>query len=178
MHAVPEVTFAQRRATALLVLIKALGSYIGVAAPTRLGLRTNVIGNAKIVRESRLDVEVCGSLTWEAAINSFSNVFLCASKNGSAGGDWCCGANSGSAEAAAGCCDTTLFNKESTGGFGVFFAPTYESSVSATNKSAPSATQNIPSSVPSNQTACSPGANSRPTIVHRFLNRSNSGMNL
>ena len=102
------------------------------------------------------------SVHWlgEAAIHSFSNVFLCAWENGSAIGDWCCSAQSGSAEAAAGCCDTTLFNKESTGGFGYFFASTYESNISTTNNSASSATQSIPSSKPSNQPACSPRANS------------------
>ena len=160
MHAVLEVIFAQRRATALVALILALGLFIGVAALTRLGLRTNVIGIAEIVRSSGLGVEVFGPLTWEAAIHSFSNVFLCAWKNGSGTKDWCCSGQSGSAEAAAGCCDTTLFDIGVAGGFGSFFVSTYESNISATNNSASSATQSIPSSKPSNQPACSPGANS------------------
>ena len=144
-------------ATAIVVLP---GSYIGVAALTRLGLRTNVVGNAEIVRDISLDIEDFRSLTWEAAVHSFSNVYHCAWNNGSAAGDWCCGAQEGSAEAAAGCCNTTLFSQSSTGGFGAFFASTYESNISATNNSASSATQIIPSSVPSNQAACSLGANS------------------
>ena len=157
VHAVLEVTLAHRKATALVPL----GSYIGVAALTGLGLRTNVVRNAEIVRDSGLDIEVFGSLTWEAAIHSFSNVYNCAWNNGSFAGNWCCGAQELTAEAEAGCCNTTLLDIDSTpGGFGLFFGSTYESSVSTTNKSASSATQNIPGSVPSNQAACSLGANS------------------
>ena len=151
-----EVTHAHRKATALV----ALSSYIGVAALTRLGLRTNVVRNAEIVRDSGLGIGVFGSLTWEAAIHSFSNLYSCAWKNGSFAGNWCCGAQEGTTEADATCCNTTLLDIDSTGGFGVFFGSAYESSISATNKSASSAMQSIPSSVPSNQTACSPGANS------------------
>ena len=147
-------------ATAIVATNVALDSYIGVAALTRLGIRTNVVGNAEIVRDSGLDMEVFSSLTWEAAIHSFSNVYHCAWNNGSAAGSWCCGAQEGTAEAEAGCCNTTLFDKDSTGGFGAFFASTYESNISATNNFASSTTQSIPSSVPSNQAACSLGANS------------------
>lgn len=155
MHAVLEVTLAHRMASALVPL----GTYIGVAALTRLGLRTNAVRNAETVRESGPDIGVFGSLTWEAAIHSFSMVFHCAWTNGTSVGNWCCGAQVGSAESAAGCCNTTLFDNES-GVFGHFFASTCESNTLATNNSASSATQSIPNSVPSNQTACSPGANS------------------
>ena len=156
MHAVLEVNLAHRMAT----VIVNLGSYTGVAALTRLGDRTNVVRNAEIVRDSGLGIEVLSSLTSEAATHSFSNVYHCPWNNGSAIGNWCCGAQEGTAEAGLGCCNTTLFDIDSTGGFGTFFGSAYESNVSATNNSASTATQGIPNSVPSNQAACSLGANS------------------
>ena len=147
-----------------------LGSYIGVAALTRLGDRTNVVRNAEIVRDSGLGIEVFSSLTWEAATHSFSNVYHCAWNNGSAAGNWCCGAQEGTAEAEAGCCNTTLFDIDSTGGFGVFFGSAYESHVSATNNSASTATQGIPNSVPSNESHVSATNNSASTATQSIPN--------
>ncbi len=136
-----------------------MGSYIVVAALTRVGLRSNVVRNAEIVSDGSLSIEVSSSLTWEAAIHSYSNLYHCGWKNGSAKGLWCCGAQEGTAEGDAGCCNTTLFDPMSTGGFLNFFAPATELNISATNTSASNATQSISNSGPSNPVACSPGAN-------------------
>ena len=155
MHAVVEMTLAQRLATVMV----ALGSPIGVVALTRLGLRSNVVRTAEIVRDGSLGIEVFNTLTREAAIHSFSNVYHCAWNNGSAGGIWCCGAQEGTPESEAGCCDTTLFNAGFPNGFGSFYAPATELNISAKNTSASSATQSISSSGPSNPVTCSPEAN-------------------
>ncbi len=136
-----------------------MGSYIGVAALIRLGLRSNVVRNAEIVGDGSLCYEVFSSLTRQAAIHSFSNLYHCGWKNGSAAGLWCCGAQEGSAEGDAGCCNTTLFDPMSTGGFQRFFAPITELNISATNTSVSNTTQSISNSGPSNPVACPPGAN-------------------
>ena len=155
VHAVLKMTLAHREATVTVTQ----GSYIGVVALTRLGLRSNVVRTAEIVRDGSLGIEVFSSLTREAAIHSFSNVYHCAWKNGSAAGLWCCGAQEGTSASGAGCCDTTLFNAGFPKGFGNFFAPATELNISATNTSASSATQSTSSSGPANPDACSPGAN-------------------
>ena len=156
VHAVLKMTLAHRVATVTVTQ----GSYIGVAALTRLGLRSNVVRTAEIVRDGSLGIEVFSSLTREAAIHSFSNVYHCAWKNGSAAGLWCCGAQEGTPESDAGCCDTTLFNASFPNkGFGNFFAPATELNISATNTSASSATQSVSSSGLVNPDPCSPGAN-------------------
>ena len=50
VHAVVQVTLARR----LVIVMVAVGSYIGVAAPTKLGLRSNVVHNAEIVCDGGL----------------------------------------------------------------------------------------------------------------------------
>lgn len=130
-----------------------------MAALTRLGLRSNVVRHAEIVRDGVLGIKVFSSLTRKAAIHSFSNVYHCAWKNGSAAGLWCCGAQEGAAEDEVGCCNTTLFDPGSLGGFGGFFSPATQSNVSATNTSAPSVTPNTSNARPSNTVVCSASAN-------------------
>ena len=86
-------------------------------------------------------------------------MYHCGWNNGSNTGPWCCGAQEGTAEGDAGCCDTTFFHPESPAGFGVLFARATESNISATNTSPSSATQSISNSGPSNPVSCSPGVN-------------------
>lgn len=155
VHAVLEMTLAQR----LAIVMVALGSYIGVAALTKLGLRSNVVHNAEIVCDGGLVVEVFSSLTRKAAIHSFSNVYHCAWKNGSSAGRWCCGFPEAAPGDQVGCCDTTLFDPGSMGGFGGFFHPATQSNVSATNTSAPSVTPSTSNARPSNTVVCSASAN-------------------
>lgn len=155
MHAVLKATLARRLATVMVTL----GSYIGVAALTRLGPLSNVALTAEMVRAGTLGIEDFSSLTREAAIHSFSNVYHCDLNNGSAAGLWCCGAQEGTPESEAGCCNTTLFNPVFTGGFQIFFAPATELNISATNASASNATQGISTPGSSSPFACSPGAN-------------------
>lgn len=155
MHAVLQVTLAQSLAT----VIVGVGSYIVVAALTRLGLRSNVVRTAEIVCNGSLGIGISSSLTWEAAIHSFSNLYHCGWNNGSARGLWCCGAQEDTAEGDAGCCNTTLFDPGATGGFQNFFYPATELNISAKNTSASSATESISNSGPSNPVACSPEAN-------------------
>lgn len=78
----------------------------------------------------------CTDSTWNAteccpackdsATHSFSVVYHCPYVNGSATGLWCCGAQEGSPEANAGCCNTTLFDPMDSGGFQHFFVPEAE----------------------------------------------------
>lgn len=103
--------------------------------------------------------EQCCPHCRDAAIHSFSNVYHCDLNNGSAAGLWCCGAQEGTPESEAGCCNTTLFNPVFTGGFQIFFAPATELNISATNASASNATQGISTPGSSSPFACSPGAN-------------------
>ena len=152
MHVALRVTLVQRLATVMV----AMGSYIVVAALTRPGYRSNAANSAEIVRDGSLGIQVSSSLTWEAAIHSFSNLYHCGWNNGSARGNWCCGAQELTPEGIAGCCNTTLFDPLSTGGFQNFFAPATELNVSATNASASNATQSISNSGPSNLVSCSP----------------------
>ena len=147
------MTLTQRLATVLA----AMGSYIVVAALTRVGPPSNAVRNAEIVCDGSLCIEVSSSLTREAAIHSFSNVFHCGWKNGSAQGLWCCGAQETPDD--AGCCNTTLFDPMSTGGFQNFFAPAAELNTSATNTSASNATQSISTPGSSSSLTCSPGEN-------------------
>ena len=138
-----------------------VGSYIRVAARIRLGLHSSSVNNAEIVRDGNLDIGIFSPLTWEAAIDSYSNVYHCGWNNGSQVGRWCCGGKSDTPESIAGCCSTTLFSPGSPEHleFGGFFTPATELNISATSTSAPSATQSISKSGPSNPVPSSPGAN-------------------
>ena len=138
-----------------------VGSYIGVAARIRLGLHSSAVNNAEIVRDGNLDIGIFSPLTREAAIDSYNNVYHCGWNNGSQVGRWCCGGKSDTRESIAGCCNTTLFSPGSPEHpeFGGFFTPATELNISATSTSAPSATQSISKSGPSNPVPSSPGAN-------------------
>ena len=107
-----------------------VGPYIGVASQIRLGLHSSAVNNAEIVRNGNLDIGISSSLTREAAIDSYSNVYHCGLNNGSEVGLWCCGGKSNTSESIAGCCNTTLFYPGSPlePEFGGFFAPATEPS--------------------------------------------------
>ena len=113
----------------------------------------------EIVRDGGLGIEIFSSLTRKAAIHSFSNVYHCGWKNGSAAGLWCCGAQEGTPEGDAGCCNTTLFDPGPMGGFQGFFSPGTQSNVSATNTVASSVTPSTSNARPSNPVICSASAN-------------------
>ena len=154
VHAVLYTMLAQVLATVLVTL----GSYIGVAALTRPGLQSNVVPHAEIVRDGGLGIEVFNSLTPKAAIHSFSNVYHCPWKNGSAPGLWCCGAQEVAQQDDSRCYSNTLFTP-GLGAFTGFFIPATQSNVSATNTSTSSVTPNTSNARPSNPVVCSASAN-------------------
>ena len=99
-----------------------LDTCIEAVVPISHGNRQTAAQDAEIVRSRFLppksftpQKDLADATT--AAIHSFSNVLPCPVNNGSyAGPSWCCGAQEGTEEARAGCCQTTLFTPD----FGVF----------------------------------------------------------
>ena len=138
----------------MATVLVTLGSHIGVPALTRLGSQINAVLIAEIVRDGNLDIGISSLLTREAAIHSFSNLYHCGWNNRSAAGLWCCGAEEGTPEGRAGCCNTTLINPVFTGAFA--HTSVSELNDSATNTSASSPTRNISSPGTSNAVPSSP----------------------